>query len=296
MHTVWVKVKNTFIPLSREEESIGGEPRPKRDTSETPKHIQQSRRQLRNPRNGRQVAEAEGTRLAAPTDGKLETDISTDPKTEEPVRNLQLDVVRYEAKINELENVIEQLKNQFSESNSRFERGYEELQRQLRQSSLIHQHVVMEYTNSKEECENLSNQNLGLLEYIAATRNPQPVHTDNEYTGRIQYLDETTKSWIASLLRSRQSQDHEFGRSITQQVLDIKQMNSHMRLFSSLATERPDIFPQILQNRRRWNSLIRQLIWAELSESIFYPFCFGLRDDISALLSSIMDTIYTKGI
>ena len=225
-------------------------------------------------------------------DSELDSDMRKEPQTPEHITNLQLEIVRYQTQISELENVIGRMKEEISESTIRFKRRYGEQQRQLHQSELSRQQATMEYRSAKEECETLSHKNLGLLEYIALTRDPQPVHTDNEYTRRIQRLDEMTRSWIGSLSKSRQSEDHELDQSIVKQALEL---NHHGRIFGSLVSERPYILRSILQNRRRRNSLIRQLIWAELSEMIFRPFCFGLRDDVSDLLSDIVDTIYSEG-
>ena len=103
-------------------------------------------------------------------DSELDSDMRKEPQTPEHITNLQLEIVRYQTQISELENVIGRMKEEISESTIRFKRRYGEQQRQLHQSELSRQQATMEYRSAKEECETLSHKNLGLLEYDAGGR------------------------------------------------------------------------------------------------------------------------------
>ena len=153
---------------------------------------------------------------------------------------------------------------------------------------LVRRQEVIKHELLRQECESLSNDNLALRDYIDCTRERQPVHTDNEYIIRMEFLNQKTKSWITTLSKSSRSEDLEMDYFIIQEALE---WTSYGRLFQLWANEEPNRLRRILQNRQHRTFLIRQLIWSEFSESIFSPFCFGLKREVDDLLRRFVDVI-----
>jgi hypothetical protein len=151
-----------------------------------------------------------------------------------------------------------------------------------------------EILNSMLKCEKSAIDNISLRLYIANTRNPQPVHTDEHYIQAILHLNEMTKCWLASLSKAQKTNDTEMDMYQSISVAAATQ-NDYGRQFLT-AMPNSGFLQSILQNRRRRICLLRQLIWAHLSEAIFHPFCYGLDNDIAQLLSKTVDTICSQGI
>jgi hypothetical protein len=227
-----------------------------------------------------------------PNDGKTkEAPICVDDETElgendqlpasELIKPLQLEIDQWGLQIKELEKAVYRTKDDLARADRNTRRRLEVWQRK-----------ETDYENLIQECERLSNDNLALREYIHRTRDRQPTYTDEEYITRIQSLNEMTKSWIASLSKSRRSQNLEADQQIISTAFC---QTSHGREFAALLSENPDFFEAILKNRQLRNLLVRQLIWSTMADLVFRPFCFGLKESMNDLLNKAMEIIRTQG-
>jgi hypothetical protein len=216
------------------------------------------------------------------SESELARDVPTDPS----------DVLDYKRRITELEHVVRDLHNRHSVNKFRSKQAYERQINQLEKTKWKARQLETELNRAREECDRLSKDNRALREYIDLTRDRQPLHTDDEYIARIEQLNEITKSWIAALWKAKQLESVETDRSIILKVLD---MTYYGRSIAEAVRESPIYIDTILENRQRRMSLIRQLVWAELTEVILAPFCFGLGVELDEMLSNVVDTICGEG-
>lgn len=199
----------------------------------------------------------------------------------QPRKALQLEIDQWRFRLEGYEKDVAQ-------STDNLAWGDRETRRRL---ELSHQKET-DYANLLQECEKLSTDNLALREYIHRTRDRQPTHTDEEYITRIQSLNESTKSWIASLSKSRRSENLETDQPIVWEALV---QTCHGRDFCRLLIQNPEFFEVILLNRQLRSLLVRQLIWSIMADSVFRPFCFGLKEPVSELLNNAVETILEQG-
>ena len=219
-----------------------------------------------------------------------QTDSQEAPRRVPPSANT--DVSKFQMHIAELKKKIAHVEAESAEDKDRCAQSLEQLKTRLEASERRRQQAELDFSNAMAECGKLSRDNVALREYIDVTRHRQPIYSDDEYIARIERLNEQTKSWIATLSKSQKTANVQQDMSAILPALD---QNNYGRAFASVLQENPNMFERILESRQRRSSLIRQFIWCEFSEVIFRPFCFGLTDDVSDLLSRTMRTIRGVG-
>jgi len=179
-----------------------------------------------------------------------------------------------------------------ADHNDRWAQSLEQLKNRLKASQRRRRQADLQLRDLVARCKKLSRDNITLREYLNATRQCQPIYSDDEYVARIERLNEQTNSWITTLSKSQQT------ANVQQDMLTIPpalNQTNYGRAFASILQKNPNMLERILENRQRRSSLIRQFIWCEFSEVIFRPFCFGLNKDMSDLLLRTMRTIRGLG-
>lgn len=223
--------------------------------------------------------------------GLIEVREESQPR--EGATGLELQISEYQNKIRKLESDTKRIETAYLKQREHLIRAYERHRQEQQQAELNINNLERELETSLRECQKLSTDNASLRTYIADTRDRQPVHTDTEYITAILQLNEMTKSWIATLSKAQKANDIEADMAEVRQAL---KMNRYGSRFASLIQNIPGLLCDILGNRRRRISLTRQLIWSELCDAIFQPFCFGLDSNVASFLSKAVDTVCTQGI
>jgi len=264
------------------------------DTQRLPHKIQQLQKPTRDSRhqtlsNVPECTDGKQSTTENSIDHEMELDESQSLET---ITKRQNEIAEYRHQIASFQKCIEKLKNEKSQDVQEFERVVRKQNHCLEELDSKRRRQHKEHEILRQEYESLLNDNQALRDYIDRTRNRQPVHSDDEYIARMGSLNHKTKSWITSLSKSRRSEDLELDYSIIQEALG---WNSYGRHFQSWVNEDPNRLRSILQKSQHRTFLIRQLIWSEFSETIFSPFCLGLRNEVDHLLHKIMDEICVQG-
>ena len=206
---------------------------------------------------------------------------SLQPNIMNSIAAQNLEIAEYKRRIASLEEQLNQMKSTIC---------YELQEREKDKDTLL-----MNLNLAHNERERFEEDNINLRNLLDGMRAGGPTQPDSYYAERLDNLNQKTMSWVASAFKSRQTgielseMDEKFVIQILERYLQGRSVLSMMK--------RSRISVRTLsQSPRRRIALVRQLIWLQLSETIFYPFCFGLSGDMSPLMSSTLQSISVNGI
>jgi hypothetical protein len=171
------------------------------------------------------------------------------------------------------------------------------LQQRLHERGLEVQSLLAKLEQERMYCEKVEEDNSMLRSSIVAMKDPGPINTDAYYSERLKRLNQSTKSWAASAVKSRQNENaRELSDSDVNSVIQALEKYPQGRSVSETIKGSGNSIRAIAQNPRCQIALVRQLIWMHLYELVFKPFCFGLPTNFSDMMHNTIRSICDKGL
>ena len=122
-----------------------------------------------------------------------------------------------------------------------------------------------------------------------------PVHEDGYYIQRLQQLNETMKSWVATAFKSKQIERDLSDKDELQLSMTLNASHHGRSLLSMIRQARCSLTEIYLRPRIRM-AFVRNLISMYMWEQIFRPFCFGLSAQERRILNNVMWSVCAKGL
>lgn len=171
------------------------------------------------------------------------------------------------------------------------------LQQRLHERGLEVQSLLGKLEQERMYCQKVEEDNSMLRSSIVTMKDPGPINTDAYYSERLKRLNQSTKSWVASAVKSRQNENaSDLSDSDLNSVVQALEKYPQGRTVSEIIKCSRNSIRAIAQNPRCQIALVRQLIWMHLFELVFEPFCFGLPKNFSYMMHNTIRSICAKGL
>ena len=122
-----------------------------------------------------------------------------------------------------------------------------------------------------------------------------PVHEDAYYIQRLEQLNETMKSWVAAIFKSKQIEQNLSDKDELQLCTTLNVSHHGRSLLSMMQQARCSVTEIYLRPRIRM-VFVRNLISMLLCDHVFRPFCFGLSAQERRILNNVMWSVCAKGL